>query len=88
MFRTQSPTNIKDLLVPQVRETVKALKGKRQNWKQEANLNSQTSGIWRRGKAERMVAAHILVAPPLPALFSPALDSEVPMPTPFSCTQD
>ena len=38
MFRTQSPTDIKDLLVSQERDTMEAIKGRRQNWKQEANL--------------------------------------------------
>lgn len=38
VFRTQSPTDIKDLLVSQERDTMEAIKGRRQNWKQEANL--------------------------------------------------
>lgn len=45
MFRTQSPTNRKDLLVSQVRETMKAIKGSKQNWKQGINLSSLASSI-------------------------------------------
>lgn len=38
VFRTQSPSNIKDLLVSQDRGTMESIKGRRQNWKPEANL--------------------------------------------------
>lgn len=58
VFRTQSPTNRKDLLASQVRETMKAISGSRQNWKQEAELSSLARSIQRPGKIERMRPRH------------------------------
>lgn len=49
VFRTQSPTDIKDMLVSQERGTMEAIKGRRQNWKQEANLLHAEE---RRGRTE------------------------------------
>lgn len=38
VFRTQSPSNTKDLLVSRDRGSTESIKGRRQNWKQEASL--------------------------------------------------